>query len=186
MAETIQITLNELQNLIKESIDWMLISEKKGENCTYKEIIEFKLYEKGYITEMAFRKKEFIKIIWDLKDQLIENWCLCAYCSLYDRINENFNHWCVEFASYANKIKRCTIKNGDKNKIIYDLYIKKLDLNVSDMVFRIIRGKFNREQIGIDIAKEISEIASKNTEVLVSFLSNDNYDTEEYIMRTFQ
>lgn len=143
----IHLTVSELRNIIRECIDSMLISEKKGEGKSYADVIDYNLFNKGYITEMALHKKDFVSLLLDLKDQLIENWCLCAYCSLHDKENDNFDHWCVEFMSYANKIKRCNLKSGDKQKVIFEMYINKYDINTVNMVYRIIRGKFNREQI---------------------------------------
>lgn len=183
--KTIQLTVYELKRLIHDCIDSMMISEKKGENKTYNEVIDYSLYNKGYINEMALRKKDYVNLLLDLKDHLIENWCLCAFCSLFDRLNENFDHWRVEFMSYANKIKRCNLKSGDKQKVIFDIYINKFDLNSSKMIYYIIRGKFNKEQIDDELAISISEICSQNAYQLVKFLSNDNYEAEEYLMRTF-
>lgn len=181
----IQLTINELKNIIRECVDTMLISEKKGERKSYADVIGYNLYNKGYITEMALHKKDFVSLLLDLKDRLIENWCLCAYCSLYDKTNDNFDHWCVEFMSYANKIKRCNIKGGSKEKVIFDTYINNYDINTANMIFRIIRGKFNREQIDENLTIMISEICAQNASLIVNFLSNDEYESEEYIMRTF-
>lgn len=185
IKQTIKLTLNELREIITESIDSMILSERKGESKTPKNIVDAILYKKGYINEMALHKDEFIDLILNLKDQLVENWCLCAYCSLYDEYNDNFNHWSGEFSAYANKIKRCNLKSGNKLKIITKEYVDKYDLNDSNMIYRIIRGKFNREQIDEKIAKSISEFFPKYVSSLISFLSNDNYETDEYIMRTF-
>jgi hypothetical protein len=181
----IQLTFNELKNIVRDCLDTMLISEKKGERKTYADVIGYNLYKKGYITEMALHKKDFVTLLLDLKDQLIENWCLCAYCSLYDKTNDNFDHWCVEFMSYANKIKRCNLKGGNKQKVISETYLNKYDINTANMVYRIIRGKFNREQIDENLAKMVSKICSQNAAQIVNFLSNDEYDSDEYIIRTF-
>lgn len=185
MAKKIQLTLEELKHIVHECMDSMFISERKGECKTFKDVIDYNLYVKDYITEMALHKKDFVGLLLDLKDQLIENWRLCAYCSLYDKANENFDHWLVEFSSYANKIKRCNLKSGDKSKVIYNTYVEKFDLNDSNMVYRIIRGKFNREGLDDETAKTISEFCAQNIVSIINLLSCDGYETEEYIMRTF-
>lgn len=185
MKTTIKLSINDLRNVITEALDAILISERKGENKSYKNIVDTVLYKKGYLNEMALHKDEFIDLILNIKDQLVENWCLCAYCALYDKYNDNYAHWCCEFSAYANKIKRCNLKSGNKLKIITKEYADKWDLNDSDMIYRIIRGKFNREQIDVEIVKNLSKIFAQQVQSLASFLASENYETEEYIMRTF-
>lgn len=185
MAKTIKLTVDDLRNIIVECLDSMFVSEGKGQKKSYKDIVEYNLYNRGIINEMALHKSEFIDLILNLKDQLVQNWCLCAYCSLYDKTNENYDHWCVEFASYANKIKRCNLKGGNKQNVIFNTYVDKYDLSDPNMVYRIIRGKFIKEQIDDSISKSLSEIFSQQIKTIVQFLTNDNYETEEYIMRTF-
>lgn len=185
MGNTIKLTVGDLRKIITECIDAMRISDNKGENKSYNDIINYSLYENGYLNEMALHKDEFIDMILNLKDQLVENWCLLAYCSLYDNTNPNYEHWCGEFSAYANRIKRCNIKSGNKQKIIFAIYVDKYDLNVPNMIYRIIRGKFIKEQIDEEKAISLSEYFAQNVNPLVNFLSNDGYETDEYIMRTF-
>ena len=44
------------------------------------------------VFEMAYSRKELKTIFADILDQIIENWCLVKYCSLYDPTNINKNH----------------------------------------------------------------------------------------------
>lgn len=185
MTKVIQITIDDLRKVIKECLDQYAICEEKNQIKPYNEIIDYNLYNRGYINEMAFHKKEFIDEIANLKDQLIQNWCLCAYCSLYDKYNTNYDHWCVEFSAYANRIKGCNLKSGGKYKIIRATYIDKYDLNDSGTIHRIIRTKLRKEYIEDKFIYQLSEIFTQNVENLVKFLSDDNYDTEDYIARIF-
>lgn len=186
MGKMIRLTIDDLKKIITECLDAMRVSDNKGENKSYNDIINYNLYGNGYLTEMALHKDEFIDLILNLKDQLVENWCLCAYCSLYDNINPNYEHWCSEFSSYANKIKRCNIKSGNKQKMIFITYIDKYDLNDSDMIYRIIHEKLIKEQIDEHIIRNLCEYFAQNAKLLTDYLSNNDYETQEYIMRTFE
>ena len=67
------------------------------EPCSLEESVTYNLFKSGVINEMAFKQKDYINHIASLRCKLIENWCLCAYCSLYDKENDNFHHWESEF-----------------------------------------------------------------------------------------
>ena len=45
--------------------------------------------QESYIFEMAYDRKEIKKRVEALTNQIIENWCLIKYCSLYDKNNTN-------------------------------------------------------------------------------------------------
>ena len=179
------MTIKELKEIITENLNSMFNAERRGQTKTFKEIVDYSLFCRGFLNEMSLHKKDFVGLLLDFKDQIVENWCLCAYCSLYDKENLNFKHWCVEFCSYVNKIKRCDLKSGDKKKVIYNTYVEKFDLNSPNMVYRIIRSKFYKEQIDNELAKSISEFFSQQCSNLIKFLGNDDYDAEEYVIRTF-
>ena len=184
---SITLPENKLRELIKKCLNDLLISELKNDKKSYDDIVDFNLYDCGYINEMAFHKKDFIYYISNIRLQLIQNWCLCAYCSIYDKNNSNFNHWIGEFSAYANRIKNSVLKSGNKKNIIYDIYINRFDLNSNEMIKRIINGNFIKEKIlDTKIIDSISNICADNAESLVKFLGDDKYTTEEYIMRTFK
>ena len=46
-----------------------------------------------YIFEMAYDRKHLKKMVDGLFAQIIENWCLVRYCTLYDPNNTTKNHW---------------------------------------------------------------------------------------------
>ena len=45
--------------------------------------------QESYVFEMAYNRKEIKKRVEALINQIIENWCLIKYCSLYDKNNIN-------------------------------------------------------------------------------------------------
>lgn len=62
--------------------------------------------EHGATSEKMFSVEEFKGRVDGLRFQLIENWCLCKYCQLYDSANENYGHWVAEFCACANYLRR--------------------------------------------------------------------------------
>lgn len=183
MDTNIVITEQNLKNIIRECIYEKLNNSSKS----IKEIIDYSLFSHSILNEMALHKKEFEKHIYNLKDQLVENWCLCAFCSLYDKTNPNFSHWKVEFASYSNKIKRVSLKAGSKYKIIHNIYIEKFDLNQPKMIGMIFKEKFIDEQLqDNDVFNNICNVCAQNAEKLVKFLADDEFLTKDYISLTFE
>lgn len=135
---------------------------------------------------MAFKRKDFVFHISAFRCQLIETWSLCAYCSLYDKTNKNFRHWESEFIAHADNIKKCRLKDGDKASVIQKTYIDTFDLNEPLMIEQIIYTKFIKENIDQNLIKTISHFCASSVETLINFLANDNYPSEEYVIRTFE
>lgn len=55
--------------------------------------------------------------------QLVENWCLCRYCQLFNPNSEYFNHWIEKIRAHVNNIKSLNVKKGDKLKILTQMLI---------------------------------------------------------------
>ena len=50
----------------------------------------------GVINEMAVPLKDYRARVDGLRFQLVENWCLCKWCQLFNPECENFAHWVTE------------------------------------------------------------------------------------------
>lgn len=48
--------------------------------------------ERSYIFEMAYERREYMNKLFELRLQLVENWALIRYCSLYDKKIEGYNN----------------------------------------------------------------------------------------------
>ena len=64
------------------------------------------------VFEMAYSRKELKNSFDGILDQIIENWCLVKYCSLYDEQNINKNHWANELTAHMYNILKRQLKNG--------------------------------------------------------------------------
>ncbi len=140
------------------------------------------------ITEMALPLKEFRKRVDGLRFQLIENWCLCKYCQLYDPSNVNRRHWAVEFRACMQNIRDFEIKGkADKKKTIYGMFIDDYDYNQERKILEIIRDKFDVENIN-DMSKRNKIVTSfvNSIDKLMDTMSSTQISIAEYILTTFQ
>ena len=66
----------------------------------------------GVINEMAVPLKDYRARVDGLRFQLVENWCLCKWCQLFNPECENFAHWVTELKACIDNLKFLDIKNG--------------------------------------------------------------------------
>ena len=77
---------------------------------------------------MAVALKTYIARVNGLRFQLVENWCLCKWCQLFNPECENFAHWITELKACIDNLKFVDIKNGiDKYKLLLDEYNRALE-----------------------------------------------------------
>lgn len=127
----------------------------------------------SYVFEMAYDRKELKKRVESLLNQIIENWCLVRYCSLYDKNNININHWRRELQSHLFNIFEMSIKGGNYNSkynLISEIIFNKREITTSNKISLIIRNKFRIE--GIVIKSDICEGCLENLKELISLISN--------------
>ena len=122
-----------------------------------------------------------------LRFQLVDNWCLCKYCQLYNEDNLNKKHWAVELRACIFNLKKIDIKNGiNKHKILEKMLVNDYDYDKPNMIVRIINEKFNVEQIfdkkvRFDVAEEFAD----GIHNLIDEISDNNSDINDYILNTF-
>jgi hypothetical protein len=138
--------------------------------------------EKEIINEMALSLKDYSNKLFNLRNQIIENWCLCRYCKLYDSENFNYNHWLIELRTSIQNIKFLKIKNNiDKRKVVVKELIRNCDLDDSNVIYLTIQDKFDDEHINDDkIRLQIAEDFSNNIQSLIRVLSDDTYSFNSY------
>ena len=108
----------------------------------------------GMINEMAVPLKTYRARVDGLRFQLVENWCLCKWCQLFNPECENFAHWITELKACIDNLKFVDIKNGiDKRKTLIKMLVTDYDYDNANMIERIIRGKFVRENLTDNVQK---------------------------------
>ena len=132
------------------------------------------------IFEMAESRKELKKDIDGLIKQIIENWCLVKYCSLYDPNHLTKNHWKNELESHMINIFEKKLKSGDsdtKYKVIHDWVIDSLEINTAFKIQMIMRRKIKKENL--KMPDEIYELCIEELDTLLCLMSN-KYTPENY------
>ena len=132
--------------------------------------------QESYIFEMAYDRKEIKKRVEGLVNQIIENWCLIKYCSLYDNNNTNKYHWKQELKAHLYDIYEMKIKGGNaktKYNLISEIIYDKKEITTSSKISSIIRIKFRKENIVID--NDICDLCIENLNNIIELISIMNY-----------
>ena len=139
------------------------------------------------INEMAVPLKDYKQKVDGLRCCLVENWCLCKWCQLYNPECENFAHWVTELKACIDNLKFLDIKNGiDKRRTLTRMLVTDYDYNDANMIERIIRGKFVRENITNNTQKvQVCTEFADNINELINAISMVSIDSDEYIQNTF-
>ena len=133
--------------------------------------------QESYIFEMAYDRKEIKKRVEGLINQIIENWCLVKYCSLYDNNNINKHHWKQELKAHLYNIYEMKLKGGNaktKYNLISEIIYDKKEIKTSSKISSIIRIKFRTENI--NIYKDICDLCIDNLKYIIELISNNEND----------
>ena len=133
--------------------------------------------QESYIFEMAYDRKEIKKRVEGLINQIIENWCLVKYCSLYDNNNINKHHWKQELKAHLYNIYEMKLKGGNaktKYNLISEIIYDKKEITTSSKISSIIRIKFRTENI--NIYKDICDLCIDNLNYIIELISNNEND----------
>lgn len=133
--------------------------------------------QESYIFEMAYDRKEIKKRVEGLINQIIENWCLIKYCSLYDNNNIYKHHWKQELKAHLYNIYEMTLKGGNaktKYNLISEIIYDKREITTSSKISSIIRIKFRTENISI--YNDICDLCIDNLNYIIELISNNEND----------
>ena len=144
---------------------------------TIKEYILEKL-QNTLIFEMAYSRKELKNSFDSILDQIIENWCLVKYCSLYDTSNINRNHWTNELTTHMYNILKRQLKNGGEDaklQLLKSVAYDQKEYTTAIAIKKCIRLKFKKENI--QITDELCSACIEDLETILELISKR--DTEE-------
>ena len=99
--------------------------------------------------EMAYNRSKYQDDLDALTDQLVQNWCLVRYCSVFDNKNRNASHWKQELYAHISNLQRKTLK-VDKRRATEEVLLKWRELTNMDLVIRAIDDKWYKERLDID------------------------------------
>lgn len=113
-----------------------------------KSIIEY--INECTIVEMAISRSQYINLLYNLDEQILQNWCLVHYCNEKDRTNECSDHWKTELLSYLKRLTNKKLKITNKLKLIKSILIEKEEFDTYLQVYKVIHNKMLKENISDD------------------------------------
>ena len=120
--------------------------------------------------EMAFQRRVYMKTLFDLRLQLVENWALIRYCTL-QKSNEEYNnlidvsqtrnHWEKELRAHISNLYKMKL-DVDKTRATEQELIEYSEFKNIDNIKEIIEFKFDVEGILNDDDKDIIDEIAKD------------------------
>lgn len=131
---------------------------------------------------MAIGLEEYIRRVDKLRLHLVENWCLCKYCELYDSCNPNFEDWAEALLYAMNDIKSLNVNDGNKLDTLKQMLIEEYDFNDANTIHRIIVDRFHRECICNDNQiRWVSEQFAESIDDFITALGDNSIIAYKYI-----
>lgn len=156
----IRLTYNDFKKIIFESV--------------------YNILDNTLLLEYLVQRKDFVNLIWNLSDQIIENWCLVHYCTVIGQ-TEYKKHWADELKGYLKRISRTGIKssndfNSRKKCVLQAFAMNDLDKgDISERIYLIIQNKFESEGIeDMGLLMQISADCANRLHELIDILSTSN------------
>lgn len=137
-----------------------------------KSLIQF--INESIIVEMAYSRSEYITLVSNLDEQILQNYALVYYCNIYDKCNINLNHWKSELKALVCRIIKKKIKTTNKLSIIKYVIIDKDELNTYSEVRLYIEQKLRKENISDNIIHEICLYIKDNIYEICDLLNSNN------------
>jgi hypothetical protein len=131
---------------------------------------------------MAIGLEEYKRRVYKGRLHLVENWCLCKYCELYDSSNPNFEDWAEVLLYAMNDIKSLNVDDGNKLDTLKQMLIEEYDFNDAKTIHRIIVDRFNRERICNDTrTRYVSEQFAESIDDFITALGDNSIIAYKYI-----
>ena len=135
---------------------------------------------------MAISLEEYKIRVDKARLHLVENWCLCKYCELYNGDNSNSEDWAEALLYMMNDIKSLNVSDTNKLDTLKQMLIEEYNFNDASTIHRIIVDRFYREGIcnGNQI-RWVSERFAKSIDDFITALGDDSIIAYKYIKDTF-
>jgi hypothetical protein len=144
-------------------------------------IVEY--FSNTSLFEMAYTREKYMLRLFNLKTQIIENWCLIHYCSLTNR-TETKKHWGDELSAHIDNLRDMTIKTSKKRATEQE-YLDNLELDNPIKIKHIIKNKFKKENIDIttDVYEKVcDDFASYGIHEIIDIICmNYSDENDDYI-----
>ena len=132
------------------------------------------------IFEMAYDRRRYCDTVLFFCTEIIQNWCLVRYCSLFDKENYNKTHWSKELTSYLEKLQNMKLKSGNKLRATKQEFINNAELNDEKIIFRKCKSKWLDENLPLDKLETISKEFSKEVNNICDHICDTKFDMRDY------
>lgn len=135
------------------------------------------------ILEYAIPRNKFIDLVYNLTNQICENWCLIRFSRLISDSNQNVNHWKAELSAHMRNISSTKIKKNDSTSSRLKAILEGFNWsdfdNSTGMISRAVAKKFADE--GYPIKNEEPFITvwfdfKNEIKVISELMANSNDD----------
>lgn len=147
---------------------------------SFREFILQELTPRLPLYEQAMNRDKFLEKVDNVMPMLLAHWGLIEYAhgdfEGNDSYEEYVNHWKKELKGFCHSIVHYKIKGGNKEKALQYICLNTLELNDWELVYEMIRDKFEDEQISLFDCKVIAKFLSEHINELIKILCDDfNY-----------
>lgn len=87
---------------------------------------------------MAISLEEYKRRVDKGRLHLVENWCLCKYCDLFDSHYPNFEDWAEVLLYAMNDIKSLNVNDGNKLDTLKQMLIEEYNFNNASTIIKEI------------------------------------------------
>ena len=134
--------------------------------------------------EQAMNRDKFLDKVDDIMPTLLSHWGLIEYAHGDFEENDSYEiyveHWKRELKGFCKKIVDYKIKGGNKEKALQYICINTLELNDWELVYDMIRDKFEDENISLFDCKVIAKYLSQHINKLIKILC-DSFNYRNWI-----
>ena len=131
---------------------------------------------------MAISLEEYKIRVDKARLHLVESWCLCKYCVLYNGDNSNSEDWAEALLYMMNDIKSLNVSDTNKLDILKQMLIEEYNFNDASTIHRIIVDRFYRKRICNDNQiRWVSERFAKSIDDFITALGDDRIIAYKYI-----
>lgn len=96
---------------------------------------------------MAIILEEYQRRVDKARLHLVESWCLCKYCELYDPQHPDFEDWTEKLLYAMKDIKSLNIEQGSKLEILNQMLMEDYDFDDPNTIYRVVVDRFHQEGI---------------------------------------
>ena len=178
------ITEKQLCEIVSEAVNRCLLDEDSDVGLLCETVVQKHL---GALNEMAFKRKDYKEKIDNESSQIIINWCLVHYCTLFGDVNRCKEHWCGELRGHILTAARYNLKgektSEDKEQAIREVWNDN-DYFLPKTIEYVIYNKFKKEGLdtsGVVFVQVIADCINSFNDIIRLVSHGDIREISDYV-----